>query len=409
MQVRWQTPQTDDMPSLKIIRRRARVKCDEVLPTCSACQRLRLICQRGVPTAPSRTSSFRRFVLVPASPPPCTQPPRPHVVDEPAQVALHFFCLRTLPILRICQPSQLWDNIITSLLQNDESIRNIAVAIGFAQQLQVEPHSEVVSDTVQKQALLSYSAALHSLRRSIVSESAKAPSIHAFACLLMVILESLRGSHSALLVHLRSGLSITAGDQCTPELDDMKQKTSSLLQKYRVSSSLFGLFATRNATLNELITQNTYLVEPRPWCPYGERSATWENSAVIGSSVKMWHCLSEAATAAQRDRVCSVVPVLRAQNASARNLWSLGERTEAQEQPQRGFAEAQRRLVDLTLQSAATTPSSDPKHEVESLSGVLDLLETSLGQLRASRGWEADEREPFSVGKNDNARPCVKL
>ncbi|EME43993.1 hypothetical protein DOTSEDRAFT_71710 [Dothistroma septosporum NZE10] len=372
--------------------KRRRVKCDETLPTCSACQRLDLTCQRLEVATSTKTSSFRRFVPVKV---PCTPPPRPSVANEAAQVALHFFCLRTLPILRICQPSTLWDNVITSLLQADDSIRDIAVAIGFFQRLQNESQ---VTAVVQKQALLAYDAALHSLRLSVGADSAKDSTIHTFSCLLMVLLESLRGSHLDLLVHLRSGLRIAATNECTAGLAEVKEKILHLLQRYRVSSALFGLLAARNTTLIELTTQDDYISGSHKSGPHYKQSAASENYAVIGSSVHLWHDLCEATTAAQRDQVCSAIPEIRAHNAELQASRTSYGPSRPEDQPLRGFAEAQQRLTDLALRSASGVSDQDTQRETASFTAVLDILEESLGKLRALHSCNGDDAIPFSAG-----------
>lgn len=319
------------------------------------------------------------------------------MVDDASRVALHFFCLRTLPILRVCQPSSLWGNVITSLLQEDDSIQDIAVAIGFAQRLQTHTSADAITDLVQKQALLAYDKALHSLRLSIDSKTAKDPLIHIFACLMMILLESLRGFHLGLLVHLRSGLRIAAANDQTNDSAEVKGEIVDLLQRFRVSSSFFGLFAARNATLTELTTQEHYLLSSHRPRSHEAPVSALENYAVIGSSVQLWHSLFEATTATQRDRLRSAIPTLRAQNADLRASWPSEGHYQTEKQPLRGFTEAQQRLTDLALHAATAVPDVD-EVEDSSFTEVLDLLESSLKELRVLRGCNGDEPVPFSAG-----------
>lgn len=110
-------------------------------------------------------------------------------------------------------------------------MRNIAVAIGKQQRI-VDERAEM-----DQEACNFYNRAIRSLRKT-VKVGADDDEALILACLLMVILESLRGSSGNVLVHLRYGIGMLR-ERKVAKSEEMRE-AASFLRQYAVNATLFN-------------------------------------------------------------------------------------------------------------------------------------------------------------------------
>nr|POE71836.1 hypothetical protein CFP56_11712 [Quercus suber] len=238
-----------------------RVKCDEVWPVCKRCQYNGRFCQRdqppqGVESAVVMERSLRSPVML----------------DDVAHCALDYFFSCTLRNIEHFEPSPIWSDVVDRI-QNDVAIRNAAAAIGRQQRIAdlalIEPDTST-PDTADGQATLLYTRAISSLRQSIGHHPRTHGINYVLASLLLVILESLRGSAPNLLVHLHSGIRIVrelnarSSDPQQPFDDDKPaasalQECTRLLHQYGVNTMVFDPASESTRTTQQLVWETRNL------------------------------------------------------------------------------------------------------------------------------------------------------
>lgn len=225
--------------------RRRHLKCDESSPTCHRCLQAGIQCER-LEVLPRRTrcvSGFRAFKMI-------APPHQPD--DTPYLGDLDFFRHRTLPLLQKFQSSDLWDVSAPRLIRSERSFRSVAVALAHQQRLVEEPKAANYG-ALQEKANKTYADALSLVRRSI---DANRDSITlGFQCLLLVILESLKGSQPEMIVHLHCGIRIVCGTpQHSVHSQDLKD-IRRVLRQYGVSTMLMNPFSPMSRDLQNLMWQ----------------------------------------------------------------------------------------------------------------------------------------------------------
>ena len=162
--------------------------------------------------------------------------------------------MRGLPILRRCQPSPLWDYLVAQLLDSRSSVRQIAAALGSQQRIVDQQNiAETEHSDTELLARQLYAGALASLRQSI-GESCDFGEAHLpLACLLMVILESVRGSPNHLLIHLRCGLCILRARKGITTQQD--RAVARLLRQYAVEATVFDPISPSSQAVQLLIAE----------------------------------------------------------------------------------------------------------------------------------------------------------
>lgn len=225
------------------------MRCDQNQPTCVNCQKGSRACWYD---APSKISTFRGFRHVSFRP---EQLHNAIVVSDQVRRSVEYFCVRGLPILRRCQPSPLWDFLVAQLLGPESSVRQIAAALGSQQRIvDQQSRAENQHSDIDQQARQLYAGALSSLRQSI-GESCDSGEGHLpLACLLMVILESIRGSRDHLLVHLRCGLCILRARRGIATQQD--RAVASLLRQYAVEATVFDPISPSSQAVQLLIAEH---------------------------------------------------------------------------------------------------------------------------------------------------------
>ena len=251
--------------------REKRVKCDQVRPACTRCQRTSSHAQYRYSPKPKPSFRFRAFKpsclssenqlahvvspshVIPTSSPSASAcvslplpPPPPHPIE--------YFCLRVLPVLRTSHPSALWDHLVVRLLHPRTGLCHIMAAIG-AQQCLINEKDNNVNPLTSLQARELYARAVSSLRASIDASVDDPVDAHVLPCLLMVVLESLRGSSSNLLMHLRCGLHILCG-QTTIQSNDARD-AARILQHYAVQTTLFNPLSPDAQSMRAILTQSS--------------------------------------------------------------------------------------------------------------------------------------------------------
>lgn len=228
-----------------------RVKCDEAQPACRNCRKGARHCSYVTP-APAEASPFRAFRHVVFEP---THFRNAIIVSDESRRSVEYFCLKSLPILRRCQHSPLWDYLVAQLLDTGPSVRSIAAALGAQQRLLDRVNTgEGISHDMEQQASRLYTSAIASLRQSIAGTSGNDQPQIPLACLLMVILESIRGSSTNLLVHLYSGFYIMRSQQGIPT--DEVREVVRLLRQFAVDATVFDALSPSARSLETLVAED---------------------------------------------------------------------------------------------------------------------------------------------------------
>lgn len=203
-----------------------------IKPTCSHCRAKNLACNYAYAIQDGTPFRFKAVSFTPRAPPGRTVPPG-------SSNALEYFCYRGLPVLRCFRSSALWDYLAVQVLSEESVLQDIAVAIGDQQRLIDEPE---VGSRICRQRETSYIRAIRSLRKDLDQESSDAHERHALACLLMCLLESLRGSSSNVLIHLKYGIGMMQ-KQRRPN-SGLTNEAMVLLRQHAVHSTTFDALAS---------------------------------------------------------------------------------------------------------------------------------------------------------------------
>nr|POF23974.1 hypothetical protein CFP56_54910 [Quercus suber] len=174
-------------------------------------------------------------------------------VDNDCKIFLEYFQTFTVPQFCRCEPSPLWSYMLQSL-HNDPCVSYLAAAIGCEHRGAMEK-----SSSTETQTLAIYARAVQSLRTSIASSVNDGKSRVVLACLLLAILQSVRGQFNEMLIHLRSG-TLIASDSISRSggSPDLIESTR-LLNKYSMATILFnGLSSEADWTMKVMrsVSQN---------------------------------------------------------------------------------------------------------------------------------------------------------
>lgn len=138
---------------------------------------------------------------------------------------------------------------MVDLLRPRTSLYHIVAAIGIQQRV-IDEHFACAE--MQERAVAFYARAVTSLRSSIASSEGQADS-HVLPCLLMVVLEALRGSADGLLIHLRCGLRILC--ESNRNTSEETREAAKLLQHYAVQTILFNTLSSEAQTTRSMLAK----------------------------------------------------------------------------------------------------------------------------------------------------------
>jgi len=240
--------------------RQKRIKCDQNQPSCKRCNKANSPCHYNLLAPPVQL--FRGFKHSFYS----SDFQKNHAtIEEYSSNGIEYFCLKALPVWRSSHPSTLWDHMVASLVQRTSSLCHIAAAVGIQQRI-VDRCS--ISTQARSQADELYSRAIKSLRQSMLKSSNVDG--HVLPCVLMVVLEFLRGSTSRLLIHLRCGLRLLTEKTETGCQDT--REAANMLQQYAVRAMMFNplskdarcLQATLTSLLRKELAESTVETTSNP-------------------------------------------------------------------------------------------------------------------------------------------------
>lgn len=376
-----------------MISRQRHLKCDETLPTCQRCLHAGIDCERleVLPRRTRRLSGFRAFKMVYTVPTPD---------DAPALGLLEFFRHRTLPLLRKFQPSSLWNVCAPRLMLSTSSFRSVAIALAHQQRFAEIPKK--VNGAVSKESAdRAYIDAISLVRKSIDAQSGEDRTTLAFECLLLVILESLRGSQSEMIVHLHHGIRIVfESPKETLQSRDMKE-IGRCLRQYGVSTMLLNPFlAPARQTQDLMWRTSSFDDKTRGDLTTGDLHDVSNEvyELVLETLAIMYHVMLEDGNLGLV--FCEEVARARAKQSRLEQLFHQRRQTQTNEDLQSDalwdLTEARCLLTKAHLNFAWTRDDKAFHSEIETFRAVIDLLDSALSRIERSEGEKSTLT--FSVG-----------
>lgn len=149
----------------------------------------------------------------------------------------------------------MWSRASGYLAQLDPAVRSILVALGLQQRVLSKCDSDRVADSELHCSNTSYVKALRSYRRHLLADGTANEATRLFGCLLFVMLESLRGSHAEMLMHLTNGARLISAASVRFWDSDEIQDMAMLMQQFCMSSWLYCNSELFSETLQPLTIQ----------------------------------------------------------------------------------------------------------------------------------------------------------
>ncbi|CZT18427.1 uncharacterized protein RCC_04272 [Ramularia collo-cygni] len=377
-----------------------RVKCDEAQPICQRCSKGSRECSYATPSGNPTFRGFRHIMFVQK------QLRSPIVVSDETNRSVEYFCLKGLPILRSCQPSLLWQFLANRLLDAQQpSIRGIAAALGAQQRLADQKKTSASqTEIISQQASSMYTKAIICLQRSI-NDGRHGQEPHVpLACLLLVILESMRGSSTSLLVHLESGFRI-AGTIQGKSAETVE--VARILRQYAVDATVFDALSHSAQSVQALVagcSQPDYSSDPL--------------AQTVELVLHLTRAIMYAPESASFDITYEPIPstvlyALRPQQQAIEK--ALNEKLASPEpmgeckMAAYGFAKAQCLMAKIYIDLLWTGRQVDFDNAIGLFQEVCDILETSLRLMDSliDGGTPTNTRAAFSVGVS--AQPALML
>jgi len=319
--------------------------------------------------------------------------------------AVEYFCLKALPVWRGSHPSMLWDRVVASFVRPTSNLCHIAAAIGIQQRI-VDRCS--ISAHARSQADVLYTRAIKSLRHSM-SNSGDVDG-HVLPCVLMVVLESLRGSTGRLLIHLRCGLRLLTEKTETGCRDT--REAARMLQQYAVRAILFNPLSSDARCIKATLTN---LMGKEFVAPVAETAS--DPIFALSASITELMCLLEEHYRGSPSLVPIQPNLLEKLSIRTRDsLLCLEQQRRVIEQAidaklasAQGvhlvqtavfnIAKACCVLVKIYLSSAWTGRQSSYDDKIDSFQEIVKLTHTTLDLLKMEKGSEAvSDSAPFFVG-----------
>ena len=378
--------------------RRKHRKCDETLPVCLRCQNIGEPCIRSNVdlNAPRKKLGFRGFKMVSL--------PAPLSITSANGEKLgncppfEYFTLHTLPFLRTCQPSVLWTTVINHLCQSHKQFRIIAAAIGSQHRLSIEGPSDSSTSSVE-QVDAAYDNAIHSLRLFISTWSQEDPFPPAFASLLMVILASMRGSTSEMLIHLQCGIRIACGSEITPATSKEAREMARVLRQLGVSTMLFERLISPDGEMQKLMC-STVPVEKDPQNDDDLLDLAFELYEIITG---LFSATSDyGTTPRQGDADFEWLVDLSQLKLRLLRVERMLDKCKANQNESEVFSDifydlcrARTNIVGVQLETAWSGQRVNPDRNTVAFERILDQLESCILRLEADGQGSAP---PFSIG-----------
>lgn len=193
-------------------RRIRRIKCDESKPACVKCTSTGRICD-GYAIKPNAPDPPEDSQLVPV---------RARSIPDELSVGIsenraesrgfHFFQTYVCPQLSSELHSVFWERLILQTSHADTAIRHAAIAFGaLGERLLMNNVMTFGNEDANKLhdfASFQYYKALQALRKQLSSGQERSVEFTLIICFIFICFEFLQGNESAVVTHLRSGISI---------------------------------------------------------------------------------------------------------------------------------------------------------------------------------------------------------
>jgi hypothetical protein len=287
--------------------------------------------------------------------------------------------------------------MIRLLRQNNPVIGKVAAAISHQQRaLEDEP-----PDDASYASAAAYSAAIRAQSQSLSEFEGNDHAVHAISCLLLIVLESLRGSFANLELHLKPCVYILQDQRSQgQETAEILDQVALLIESYILSSVGFSPIAMHASRARQLL-QTIWACRP-----HADEVVRIERSLVE----EMVTTLDAWTTAAQSGHALPVCDLdvaavkLRATevqemalNEAAENYIEAAQ-GDARSKAYCGFAVA-RSLLAISLIRTLTGVPIPQAATLATYQRMVDVCEDSLAQLRIHEsGCAADAPNAFSIG-----------
>lgn len=323
------------------------------------------------------------------------------VLDGRAAVAIEYFLNKSMPILRQCKSSPLWDYMLQMCHQQHEGsvVRSIASAIGQHQRV-IEQKIDVESGA-NEQTDLAYNIALRAFRKDI-AVLADDPTLYAAACLLLVVLESLRGSQPEILLHLQYCIYVIRQQKDLGKLGKsalmLLHEAALFLETFLVSTMNFDIFSKEAGLARQLVRE------------LRSASLVADDVALIEQNLRIdlldaldWLSINDPPS---EDPAMS--PGATAMQYPPRSLEleeaAMNSAVEEANQNENSDSKAYylfvhaRSLLTMLALRQISNPDRPPALDLEDLTRVVDYEQAALAHLQQSNSNWSSEMTSFSLG-----------
>ena len=218
--------------------KRRKVKCDEGKPSCKRCVRAGWNCagydppkawmfaiNEGIPedSSPGPEVAIRRSPHggLAYSPSYWT-----HDLDSNELRALDLWTQKTVPILTtFASASHFWRNTIIQASHTSDAIRSAIIAAASLQEIVQHRVTDRSSSTPSRVYTKHYAKAISALTQA---ERSLDPAIVLMTCLIFLVCENLRNTHSTALMHIDSGLKVLREYKGTSESSHVSSTADSV-------------------------------------------------------------------------------------------------------------------------------------------------------------------------------------
>jgi hypothetical protein len=317
-------------------------------------------------------------------------------IDDSSAIALEYFMTKAVPFMRHSKSSPLWDHMLQLIHQEGSVVRKVAAAIG-QQQRALEDGSSKATDEA---AAVAYGGAIRAQRQSLSNVISKDQTVHAISCLLLVVLESLRGTFTNIELHLEPCVRLLQSQGSGSEVRKLLDDVSSLIESFIISTMSFSPLTDRAVRTRQLLRTI-----------WASRPAREDIVLVEQSLVQDMVTALDGLTLVTRSGKPLPTPEPDAAMLRSRTIQAKKEALEAvaeeliealqdnlKEKAYYGIVLARSLLTVVFIRHLTGTPVP-PEADLEIYQRIVDLIETSLAQLRhCDSNWAADSTNAFSLG-----------
>jgi hypothetical protein len=316
-------------------------------------------------------------------------------IDDSSAIALEYFMTKAVPFMRHSKSSPLWDHVLQLLHQEGPVVRKVAAAIGQQQRVLEDGSSKAIEEA----AAVAYGGAIRAQRQSLMKSTPEGETVHAISCLLLVVLESLRGSYTNIELHLEPCVRLLQ-QQSGSEARELLDEVSSIIESYVISTMSSSPLTDRAIRTRQLLRTI-----------WTSRPARDDVVIVEQSLVNDMVTALDGLTLVARSGMPLPKPDPEAAMIRSRTVQAKQEALEAvveercealqdnfKEKAYYGIVLARSLLTVVFIRHLSGAPAS-PESDLETYQRIVDLCETSLAQLRhCDSSWTADSPNAFSIG-----------